>query len=288
MGPVTGTGTAADPLTFRPDHIVLPPASPHTGTSLTRAPEREYATAEEEWSVAKESAWNWLLDKFTILNPGAQRLLSPWRYAEPPANTSHGRAYELRESYEAMQQFLNVAEMAFGIVSPLIVESAMANGLPSRFAAFLQRLGADTAGTLVVGPATVAEVREAETIIQKVTGEAASQAQIRDYIAYKRAYQAERAELAIDGAPFEGFNEHIFQWQGKRGDVNIGMLRGSRAKDAEAANKLLGIDSPGPDWVWHHHPDFGRMVLIPRDVHDQVRHWGGVAIWKRLFGVDYP
>jgi hypothetical protein len=287
-----GTGSRLDPATdppyLAPGFIPRPPAAVPSGTPLTPAPDRDYATPEEEWEVAKESAWNWLLDKFLFFNPLLHGPLSSWRYTEPPANASSGRLYELRDSYDTMQRFLNVTEFAFGFVNPLIVESALANGLASRFTTMMSRLAKDSAGMIALGRHTVSEIRVAERVIELSTGAPATSKQVESFLLLKRLFHEERAALSMDGAAFEGFEEHIFEWAGKRGDVNIGMYRGSRAKDAAAANKMLGIDDPGPDFVWHHHPDFGRMVLIPRDIHEQVRHWGGVAIFKRLFGIDYP
>lgn len=49
------------------------------------------------------------------------------------------------------------------------------------------------------------------------------------------------------------------------------------------ANQLAAINSglaQIPGYTWHHHQDVGRMQLVPRDVHDAVKHIGGTAMWR--------
>lgn len=66
------------------------------------------------------------------------------------------------------------------------------------------------------------------------------------------------------------------------------VLTGDRKKDFQAADKLAGIDADYREeykLVWHHREDVVheadrvvcRMELIPRDLHDAVRHTGGCA-----------
>ena len=53
--------------------------------------------------------------------------------------------------------------------------------------------------------------------------------------------------------------------------------------DMLAADKILGIDEEyrrANNLVWHHHEEYGRMQLIPADLHRAVRHTGGAAIWQ--------
>jgi hypothetical protein len=128
--------------------LALPPTTP-TAITPPLPNEPDFATKEEEWEVAKQSAWNWLVDKLIASAPGlVSEQLSDWRFVEPPENATQGRQYELRQSYEAMQNFLSVCEFAMGFVTPLIVESALANGLPSRFQSFMREFHADTGGAV--------------------------------------------------------------------------------------------------------------------------------------------
>ena len=48
------------------------------------------------------------------------------------------------------------------------------------------------------------------------------------------------------------------------------------------ADKELGIDKAyrkQNGLVWHHHQDQGRMILMPKDLHNGVKHSGGYALW---------
>jgi hypothetical protein len=143
-------------------------------------------------------------------------------------------------------------------------------------------VGGQTGTAAIEGSAQ--EISAARALIERITHQPATDAMIRDFLMFRNAYNEERASMELNGISFEGFDEYIVPG----GDVNIGMLRGSRAADFAAANELAGIDSLPPEYVWHHHPDFGRLVAIDRDIHELLRHWGGVSIWKHLFGVDYP
>lgn len=60
---------------------------------------------------------------------------------------------------------------------------------------------------------------------------------------------------------------------------------GSRARDSDQADKLAGITREEREdlgLVWHHHEEYGRMQLVPLDLHKEVRHTGGFAIWGRI------
>ncbi|VVB65065.1 Salmonella virulence plasmid 65kDa B protein [uncultured archaeon] len=74
-------------------------------------------------------------------------------------------------------------------------------------------------------------------------------------------------------------------------DVNIGALRGSRAKDFAAANKIAGYSETPKGYTWHHHQDLGRIQLVEESVHakrvEGHDHWGGVSIWQKVFNMIY-
>ncbi|RYE48121.1 MAG: hypothetical protein EOP48_21325, partial [Sphingobacteriales bacterium] len=56
--------------------------------------------------------------------------------------------------------------------------------------------------------------------------------------------------------------------------------------DFRAADKAAGIKAmyrKNNQLTWHHHQDFGKMELIPTDIHNAVKHNGGVSIWGTLF-----
>jgi hypothetical protein len=292
-GPVSGlsgTGTTDHPYVFPADRMVVPPKNPPPPPRAV--PARPYATAEEEWAVAKESAWNWLVDKVIGNTPLPEDWLTSWRYDEPPEAPS-GRAYELHESYVAMQRFLGVFELAASAVAPMVVESALANGLPSRLGNFLSVFAADESGTAAIG--TSVERAKARELIAEISRKAVTEEQVDAYFWLKDAWAEARADMSMSGAPFESLTQYVYRdaATGRVADVNIGYLRGSRAADERAANAILGITelpTPGEGvvgWVWHHHPDLGRMILIPEDIHAQINHWGGASIYNYLFGATY-
>lgn len=98
-----------------------------------------FATKEEQWKVAQDSARNWLIDRLVglttsadptggLLQQAAARLVQDLRAPEPPAHPANLRQYELRESYEAMQRALSVAEAAGTLVVGPIFETAAGLG----------------------------------------------------------------------------------------------------------------------------------------------------------------
>jgi RHS repeat-associated protein len=127
-----------------PENLVSRPPSPDTAAKQrvrlgVGAAKREVAkseaerhpplTREEKWQVAKESAWNWALDRlsvnpstaavFPILVPNAlltHFVLDPLRASEPPERATNLREYQLRSSYDFMQGTLDTAELGIGIV----------------------------------------------------------------------------------------------------------------------------------------------------------------------------
>lgn len=122
----------------------------------------------------------------------------------------------------------------------------------------------------------------AQAVLEQNLRRPATPAEVSDYLYFEERYNRERALLP--DAPFEGFEEYIYD---ARCDVNIGLLRGSRAADFAAANRLAGLRETPKGWTWHHHPDLGRMILIPTELHRQYGHWGGVSIWQRITEKPY-
>jgi hypothetical protein len=55
---------------------------------------------------------------------------------------------------------------------------------------------------------------------------------------------------------------------------------GNRTTDFAKANELSKLSSTPDGFVWHHVQDTRTMQLVPIDIHDAVRHAGGVAIMK--------
>ena len=76
------------------------------------------------------------------------------------------------------------------------------------------------------------------------------------------------------------FNEKGFpDFSGQaRATVKIDDLTGKYSKDAALANKAAGFSRTPEGFVWHHVEDAKTMQLIPKEVHDSVRHTGGAAV----------
>ena len=61
-------------------------------------------------------------------------------------------------------------------------------------------------------------------------------------------------------------------------EVEVEGLTGNYAKDAAMANKAAGLDETPEGYVWHHVEDGETMQLVPKDIHNAVRHTGGAAV----------
>lgn len=46
----------------------------------------------------------------------------------------------------------------------------------------------------------------------------------------------------------------------------------------EQLSAINSLKDKIPGYVWHHHQDLGRMQLVPKNIHDLVRHQGGFSI----------
>jgi hypothetical protein len=55
---------------------------------------------------------------------------------------------------------------------------------------------------------------------------------------------------------------------------------GDRKKDFAAANAAAGLDVTPENYTWHHVEDMTTMQLVRSDIHDAVRHTGGMALYN--------
>jgi RHS repeat-associated protein len=62
--------------------------------------------------------------------------------------------------------------------------------------------------------------------------------------------------------------------------ISVSGLTGE-ASDFAKANKAVGLKSTPTGYTWHHVEDGLTMMLIPRDLHEAVRHTGGAALLKK-------
>ncbi|HWM84279.1 MAG TPA: HNH endonuclease, partial [Kofleriaceae bacterium] len=71
---------------------------------------------------------------------------------------------------------------------------------------------------------------------------------------------------------FPDFNPHAVA------RTRLSGLTGKYKVDAARANKAVGLDETPDQMVWHHVEDGETMLLIPKAIHNAVRHTGGSAI----------
>jgi hypothetical protein len=57
-------------------------------------------------------------------------------------------------------------------------------------------------------------------------------------------------------------------------------LTASRDADVALANKAAGLEETPEGYSWHHVEDEGKMILVPRDLHQAVGHTGGMAHYR--------
>ena len=91
--------------------------------------------------------------------------------------------------------------------------------------------------------------------------------------------------LRIDANGFPDFEPYAYTLKNGKKSVRI-EYTGSRDADFRAANKAAGLTETPEDYVWHHHQELGEMMLIPEDLHDAVKHTGGVATYKHTTGIE--
>jgi len=131
-----------------------------------------------------------------------------------------------------------------------------------------------------------AELAEEATNVSPVAGrlpqnhDYAGQALPTDLLSPK--YRSKGLRFTKEGYP--DFTPHARQLPNGKNHVEI-EYTGSRRADAAAANKKAKLDKTPTGWTWHHAEDMKTMYLVPDDLHDAVKHSGGVAIYKHGSGV---
>lgn len=90
---------------------------------------------------------------------------------------------------------------------------------------------------------------------------------------YLRGKYSEGISFTIQGFP--DFKRYALR------DVKIKPSQ-TRGTDEARANLAAGYKTTPDNYVWHHHQESGRMQLIPKDIHDYVRHSGGFSKGKEF------
>ena len=127
-----------------------------------------------------------------------------------------------------------------------------------------------------------------ERSAREVTEEVAEQARRRaKNVAAARGPTIRNAHLAgkkhpVTGIPFDKDGYPKFAGVARR-RVKIKQT-GHRPSDNAAANKAAGLESTPDGYTWHHHQDGTTMELVPKKIHEQTGHTGGVAGLKNSGG----
>ncbi|HWO21112.1 MAG TPA: HNH endonuclease [Kofleriaceae bacterium] len=95
-------------------------------------------------------------------------------------------------------------------------------------------------------------------------------------------YRAKGVKFTPEGYP--DFAPHAKILPNGKSHVEI-PYTGSRAADDALANAKAGLPSTPRDHTWHHVEDGKTMMLVPRQLHEVVKHTGGRATYKHARGI---
>lgn len=79
-----------------------------------------------------------------------------------------------------------------------------------------------------------------------------------------------------DGYPDFSLYKYKVLEPDQKNEVSV-EVTGDRLEDARRANKAAGFEKTPDNHTWHHHQDGYTMQLVRKDVHEAVRHTGGVS-----------
>jgi hypothetical protein len=94
-------------------------------------------------------------------------------------------------------------------------------------------------------------------------------------------YRTKGVKFTAEGYP--DFMPHAQKLPNGKLSVEI-EYTGSRSADFTAANKKAGLRRTPDGQTWHHVEDGKTMILVPTDLHDAVKHSGGVATYRHASG----
>jgi hypothetical protein len=66
-----------------------------------------------------------------------------------------------------------------------------------------------------------------------------------------------------------------------KANLEIEGLIGDHYYDFKKANETLGLKNTPAGYTWHHVEDGKTMMLVPSDIHGEVRHTGGASLIKK-------
>lgn len=92
----------------------------------------------------------------------------------------------------------------------------------------------------------------------------------------------------FDEFGFPRFEPYTVTVNGKVSSVEV-QTAGNREIDFATADAKMGINKAyrdDHDLVWHHTEDTKTMILVPKDIHNEVKHTGGIAVFKNDINLD--
>ena len=86
--------------------------------------------------------------------------------------------------------------------------------------------------------------------------------------------------VMIDERGFVRFEPYTYvDESGRLYKVTLDRITGDD-RDNDDANKAMGIEDKPDGYTWHHLEDAKTLILVPKDLHDAVKHTGGRAVNK--------
>lgn len=89
--------------------------------------------------------------------------------------------------------------------------------------------------------------------------------------------------LKFTDTGFPDFEPHAMTLPNGKKYVEI-QYTGKRTRDFAAANAKAGLVETPTEYTWHHSEELRRMCLVPTDLHDKVKHSGGIATYRHVTG----
>jgi hypothetical protein len=193
------------------------------------------------------------------------------------ALTKAERDQVLRITYWEMQRRFFRGYLAAAKAEQRAVRRALRTAKPSNMAALeARRLAADTGAEL----ATVEPVAGRLPVNHEYAG--------KEYPRELLPAQYRKQGLRFKETGYPDFEPYAKTLPNGKKTVHI-EYQGNRPADFAAANRKAGFENTPKGFRWHHdETNLGDMYLVPKDLHEAVKHSGGVAEYKHRTGsFDY-
>lgn len=244
-----------------------------------------YSSAEYLGNVAK--VWEGYGDAITETACGI------WNAGRHPINTAEGVAHLVRHPCDTLkaigqqiaEDFTSGDPRKAGKLVGLVLINLATGAAAAEAAPLLRNLTAEKWAALVqkvqeaaAGKAVVFTAEEAGLVKEVMSGgESLAKTEIptiggRRPINSRYAGGMHPAGVEFTTQGFPKLGPHSVA------EVKLEGLAGNFAKDSAMANAAVGLDSTPEGYAWHHVEDGKTMQLVPREIHNTVRHTGGRAV----------